>query len=402
MSKEIFISYRRKDTGSSAGRLYDALAESLGKRKVFKDIDNIGPGVDFRKVIGRELLNSKVVLLLIGDRYTSITDENDNPRIKRDDDFVREEVAVALTFRDNKLVVPILVDGAPIPKKEDLPEDLHDLAYLNAMTLSYDRWNEDVKNLTKEIKNYLNPTPDRGHRKPPPERKNSNARTVGIMLTVLTILILGIIFIPSLLPEYEPDPLPPEPIGTTELDFTGQITATQLNLRDAPGTNNSNVLFALNYGELVQVDGSREDDDGKIWYLVDYNGTMGWASSNYITPANNSYTPPPPKKVTKPRSYTLAERIKGRWQFDEYYYNGQYSTSPYLGTIYNFQDNVVTTERYGQVEQAYSYSINNQYLFIDGVALGYTLFDDVLEIYAFENDLYGNQVPITSSLTREY
>jgi hypothetical protein len=45
--KEIFVGYRRKDTGSAAGRLYDALQERKGNHAVFKDIDNIGPGVDF-------------------------------------------------------------------------------------------------------------------------------------------------------------------------------------------------------------------------------------------------------------------------------------------------------------------------------------------------------------------
>ena len=400
MSKEIFISYRRKDTGSSAGRLYDALSDALGKNKVFKDIDNIGPGVDFRKVIGRELLNSKVVLLLIGDRYTTITDENNYPRIKREDDFVREEAAVALTFRDDKLVVPILVDGAPIPKKEDLPEELHDLAYLNALTLSYDRWKDDVDHLTREIKAYLKPAPKPEPEKRRPEKQGSNMKTIGIVLTVLTLLVLAAIFIPRLLPDDGSEPPPPDPVGTTELDFTGQITSTQLNLRDAPGTKNSNVLFVLNSGDRVQVDGSREDDDGKIWYLIDYNGTTGWASSKFIEPANTGYTKPTPK-VTRRIANTPAELIKGKWDFDEFYYNGQYSTSPFLGTEYNFQDDVVTTKQFGQTNAVWAYAISSEYLTINGITYEYSMYDDILEIYGFQYDYYGNAVPTTMSLTKK-
>ena len=194
MSKEIFISYRRKDTGSAAGRLYDALQESLGKHSVFKDIDNIGPGVDYRKVIGRELLNAKVVLLLIGDRYTSLKDENGHVRIKRDDDFVREEAAVALTFRDEKLVIPVFVDGAKVPKKSELPDDLHDLTFLNGITLSHDRWKDDVENLNEQIQHYLNPEPS-----PPPEppvvpdsTKNANwGKSIGLIFGAICLICLG-------------------------------------------------------------------------------------------------------------------------------------------------------------------------------------------------------------------
>ena len=37
----IFISYRREDSGASAGRLYDRLQEHLGRDNVFMDLDAI-------------------------------------------------------------------------------------------------------------------------------------------------------------------------------------------------------------------------------------------------------------------------------------------------------------------------------------------------------------------------
>jgi hypothetical protein len=39
----IFISYRRADSASAAGRLYDRLAERYGRASVFKDVDSIPP-----------------------------------------------------------------------------------------------------------------------------------------------------------------------------------------------------------------------------------------------------------------------------------------------------------------------------------------------------------------------
>jgi hypothetical protein len=43
----IFISYRRDDDPSAAGRLYDALARHFGAEQVFMDVDTLEPGVNF-------------------------------------------------------------------------------------------------------------------------------------------------------------------------------------------------------------------------------------------------------------------------------------------------------------------------------------------------------------------
>jgi hypothetical protein len=86
-----------------------------------------------------------------------LRDETGQPRIKNDNDFVREEAAIVLTFRDKKLVIPVCVDGANMQKMEKLPADLHDLAFINGMTLSQDRWKDDVENIIEQIRHYVNP-----------------------------------------------------------------------------------------------------------------------------------------------------------------------------------------------------------------------------------------------------
>src|SRR5262245_47548060 len=47
----IFISYRRDDNPYVAGRVYDGLAERFGPENVFKDVDSMSIGVDFRAAI---------------------------------------------------------------------------------------------------------------------------------------------------------------------------------------------------------------------------------------------------------------------------------------------------------------------------------------------------------------
>ena len=49
MSK-IFISYRREDSAYIAEAIYDALALHFGEDNVFKDVNSIKAGVDFRKI----------------------------------------------------------------------------------------------------------------------------------------------------------------------------------------------------------------------------------------------------------------------------------------------------------------------------------------------------------------
>ncbi len=47
----IFISYRRDDSATSAGRLYDRLEGHFGQGQVFMDVDAIKPGLDFVEVV---------------------------------------------------------------------------------------------------------------------------------------------------------------------------------------------------------------------------------------------------------------------------------------------------------------------------------------------------------------
>jgi hypothetical protein len=53
--KRVFISYRREDTASAAGRVYDRLSRLLSKANVFFDVSAIGGGEDFVQRIASEI-----------------------------------------------------------------------------------------------------------------------------------------------------------------------------------------------------------------------------------------------------------------------------------------------------------------------------------------------------------
>lgn len=154
MSK-IFISYRRSDSISISGRLYDHLSQAFKPQNVFKDVDNIPPGSDFRKVLKDEVGRCDVLLVVIGRSWVDAQDETGKRRLEDPDDFVRLEVASGLRH-DNILVIPVLVDGATMPDVSQLPQELQELPFFNAVTVRNDPdFRRDVQRLIQHIRTAL-------------------------------------------------------------------------------------------------------------------------------------------------------------------------------------------------------------------------------------------------------
>ncbi len=139
----IFISYRRDDTGGTAGRLAAELSRRFGKARVFVDIDAIPAGVNFEESISHALDSCQVALVLIGDRWLTAIQPDGSRRLDGEGDYVRMEVATALD-RQAVTVVPVLVEDARMPSVDELPPDLAPLATQNAASLSGKRWRYDL------------------------------------------------------------------------------------------------------------------------------------------------------------------------------------------------------------------------------------------------------------------
>jgi hypothetical protein len=135
-AKNIFISYRRDDSPDVTGRIYDHLVEQYGKAAIFKDVDSIPFGVDFRVHLKAIVEKCDVVLAVVGDSWLTITNSAGQRRLDDERDFVRIEIESALQ-RDIP-VVPILVQGALMPHEADLPPALKEFAYRNATTVRHD------------------------------------------------------------------------------------------------------------------------------------------------------------------------------------------------------------------------------------------------------------------------
>ena len=148
----IFIGYRRDDTADVAGRIYDALAVRFGKGRIFKDVDSLRPGANFGAYIKSVLPKCRVALILMGPAWLDVRDENGARRLDNANDWVRLEVETALATPGLD-VVPVLVNGARMPRDEELPASLRPLLERHAAVIRRDPdFHDDVQRLGKALR----------------------------------------------------------------------------------------------------------------------------------------------------------------------------------------------------------------------------------------------------------
>ena len=136
MTTQIFISYRREDTADITGRIYDRLTFKYGMPAVFKDVDSIPLGSDFRKYLDSKIKECAVVLVVVGDDWMKKDPKTGAMRLDNPDDYVRIEIESAL--ERGIPVIPLLVEGASMPTQERLPEKMQDFVYRQARVIGRD------------------------------------------------------------------------------------------------------------------------------------------------------------------------------------------------------------------------------------------------------------------------
>jgi hypothetical protein len=187
---KLFISYRREETAGHAGRLYDAVAARFGDRNVFMDVD-LAPGVDFVERITEAVTACDVLLVVIGPKWATLSDDR-GPRLEYPDDYVRLEVETGLASPE-VTVIPLLVGGAGMPQPDELPESLRALARRNALDVSDLRWRYDVGRLVGTLAERLEgktevagSTPGTAQPTPAAPRRPGRA-TVGAIVAALAV-----------------------------------------------------------------------------------------------------------------------------------------------------------------------------------------------------------------------
>jgi tetratricopeptide (TPR) repeat protein len=149
MVARIFINYRREDSTATAGRVHDRLGERFGRKTLFMDVDHIPPGVDFVTHLNNQVAACDVFLAIIGPNWLNIANEKGERRLDTADDFVAIEIAAALAR--NIRVIPVLVDGARMPKAGELPKSLKPLVRRQAFDLRHTHFGRDADALIDKI-----------------------------------------------------------------------------------------------------------------------------------------------------------------------------------------------------------------------------------------------------------
>ena len=144
-----FICYRRADSEAWVGRLADDLKDKLGPSNVFRDIDSLRPGVEFRREIQRILNVTENIIVVIGPQWLTMKADDGARRIDVQDDNVRLEIEEAL--RSERKIIPALVGGAKMPSASELPESIRALAGRNAIEFTNRYWRNDVDLLLDTI-----------------------------------------------------------------------------------------------------------------------------------------------------------------------------------------------------------------------------------------------------------
>lgn len=150
----IFISYRRDDSAMYVELLFTTLMAEVPGVHIFHDRDTLQPGMVFSEKINETVAAADFVLAVIGKKWAGGSAKT-GTRINQPQDFVRLEIAAAL--QHNKVLIPCLVDGAKMPRAEDLPLDIQDLIGRNAVMLSKNSPRRDASALIDMFKTWRRP-----------------------------------------------------------------------------------------------------------------------------------------------------------------------------------------------------------------------------------------------------
>jgi len=202
----VFVSYRRGDTAGHAGRLFDRVRRTFGEDRVFMDVAGIAPGDDFAHALDEAVSSCDAFLAVIGRDWVNAVDSNGHQRLADTADFVRLELKTALAR--GVRVVPVLVDGAALPRENELPDDCKPLVRRQAFELRDNRWEADTEALCDALLKGFTVTG------PTQARSRWAANQIWVpLLAVVTLAGLAIWYVSRT--STEPTPSPPSASSAT-------------------------------------------------------------------------------------------------------------------------------------------------------------------------------------------
>lgn len=188
---EIFVCYRRSDSADAAARLATVLQRSFGKQQVYLDVTGQEPGQSWKERIVTVLQACKSCVVVIGPQWRfPVSPAGDPEPPQAPSDIVHFEIRTALQRRVP--VFPVLVDGAPVPDPNQVPEDIRRITEIQMHDISHEHYDRDVEDLTRLLARHV-PT--------------LRVRRLRYSLPGAVLLITGILVVTLTRPRPAPPPL---------------------------------------------------------------------------------------------------------------------------------------------------------------------------------------------------
>jgi TIR domain len=145
----VFVSYRRSDADTDAGRIADRLVDAFGRGNVFHDHETLKAGIRWEQQIEEALSRTDVVIVVIGPAWLTEVRPDGRRRLDDPDDMVAYEIARSI---DRGIrIVPVLVKDATLPTEVELPERLKALPKYQARKVRNDSFVADVDRLVEDL-----------------------------------------------------------------------------------------------------------------------------------------------------------------------------------------------------------------------------------------------------------
>jgi hypothetical protein len=194
-----------------------------------------------------------VAIILIGKQWLDIKDSTGQRRLDDPDDFVRLEIAAILERKIR--AIPVLVGGAVMPKRSQLPDPLAPLIQRHALEVSDLRFHSDVETLIGTLERIVI-----GYN-PPPKPPNKSSNSMAMIGAASVIALTGALYFGTqgstnetnhfLPPSVTPFKTPENPMSGTSVslpretetvvqdtaDAALEKTVTENDIEEKPGAN---------------------------------------------------------------------------------------------------------------------------------------------------------------------
>jgi hypothetical protein len=180
---DIFVNYRRGSHSVAVVALVEELARHFGADAVFLDL-RIRSGAQYPGLLDDALRSCSVLVAVMHDDWLAGFDT------ERDKDWVRYEIDYAL--RNDKAVVPVLLEDATLPRRGELDE-IGDLITWNATRVRAETFRVDIDRLVRVIEDHViprSPVPATPPADPPAKRVGLRVAAWTTALFLLAPMVL--------------------------------------------------------------------------------------------------------------------------------------------------------------------------------------------------------------------